>query len=540
MTGRRRLLAALGACAAGAALPRASASGLASAPTRDAAARSVLRSGHSGEPDSLDPHLAVAAPALVVINDLFESLMTLDAGGRATLGAAARYAISDDGLEYRFTLRPGLLWSDGRPIEAADFVWSARRLADPRTALTGLANFIDLIANGRKVLRGELPPAQLRVDAPDPRTVRFVLAAPVPYFLTIVSFPVFAPMPRHVIERAGRSWTRADSFVCNGPFVLDEWRPGQYVRTRRNPRFHAAASVRLDGVMYRPIQDLNAGLRLFQTGELDTLTNFPPEKLDWLRENMPKELHLSPSLGVNTYVLNHRSPKLRDPRVRQALSLAIDRDVLTSRIVRSGDLPAWGFVPPGVPDHGPPLAAPGASARERLERARALMTAAGHGADRPLELELLYHTSEEHKKVAVAVAAMWQPLGVRVGLRNAERQVVEVATRAGDFEVARAAWFSSYPDPMGFLSFLRRDGPFNGGAYASRRFETAVDAATAVRDPAERGRLLRRAEEIAVEEQAAIPLYFLVSRRLVSRRVIGWRDDNLTTLRGARWLSLSS
>ncbi len=527
---RRQALASLLACAVGAG---SDASHAADAP------KGLLRSGHSGEPDSLDPHLAVAAPALVVINDLFESLMTLDPRGRPTLGAAERYSISPDALTYTFRLRPGLVWSDGRAITSADFLYSARRLADPRTALTGLAAWIDLIGNGRAILRGERPPQDLAVTAPDARTVQFQLVAPTPYFLSVVSFPVFAPVPQHVIERAGRGWTRAENFVGNGPFVLEEWRPGQHVKTRRNARFHAASQVRLEGVLYRPIQDLNAGLRLFQTGELDTLTNFPPDKLDWLRANMPLELKLNPSLGIAVYAFNHRLPKFRDLRVRRALNLAIDRDVLTQRVVRSGDLPAWGLVPPGIEGYGPALPAPGRSASDRVAQARQLLSDAGYGPARTLEVELLYHTSEEHKKVAVAAAAMWQAIGVRTSLRNAERQVVEVATRSGEFEIARASWFSSYPDPMGFFNFVRRDSPFNGGAYSSDAFERAVDQGVQQRDVAVRSRALRAAERIAVDEQAVIPLYYLVSRRLVAQRVRGWRDDNTNALRSSRWLSVS-
>lgn len=531
---RRDLLAAAAASLGAATLPGLAAAQVAAA----GAGPKVLRTGHSGEPDSLDPHLAIAAPSLVAINDLFESLLTLDARGRPTAGAAERYTMSPDGRVYTFTLRPGLVFSDGRPIGSADFLYSFRRLADPATASTALAAWIDLIEGGRAVLRRQKPVEALGVAAPDPRTVHVTLAVPAPYFPSIVAFPVFAPMPRHVIEKHGRAWTRQENFVCNGPYVLEQWRPGQMVRARRNPRFHAAASVQIDAVEYRAVADLNAGLRLFQTGALDALTNFPPEKLDWLRQNMPRELRLAPSLGIAVYVINHRLPKFADPRVRRALALAVDRDVITSRIVRAGDTPAWGLVPSGLPGYAPALKPPLGSQAERTALAKRLLADAGRGPSRPLEVELLYHTSEEHKKVAVAAAAMWQAIGVRTTLRNAERQVVDVAARNGEFEIVRAAWFSPYVDPMGFLGFLRRGSPQNGGAYDSAAYETAIEAAARLTDAAARARALRVAEQRLVDDQAVIPIYFLVSRRLVSRRVVGWRDDNLTALRPARWMSL--
>jgi oligopeptide transport system substrate-binding protein len=242
---------------------------------------------------------------------------------------------------------------------------------------------------------------------------------------------------------------------------------------------------------------------------------------------------------VTVYVLNHRSPKLADPRVRRALSLAIDRELITARLVRAGDTPALGLVPPGMAPRGTrPRTPVVTSPAQRVAQARELLAASGYGKERPLELELLYHTSEEHKKVAVAVAAMWQAIGVRTQLRNAERQVVEVATRKGEFEVVRAAWFSAYPDPLGFMTNLQKGSPANSGAYANPRFEALLAEASRAADAGRRADLLAQAESVLIEDQAVLPLYFIVSRRLVSRRVVGWQDDNLSALRPARWLDL--
>jgi oligopeptide transport system substrate-binding protein len=319
--------------------------------------------------------------------------------------------------------------------------------------------------------------------------------------------------------------------------MLKEWVPGDHVLAIRNPHFHDRRNVRLNGVLYRPVADLGAGLRLFQTGELDTLTNFPPERLEWLKAHMPRELRLAPSLGVTVYVFNHRLEKFRDPRVRRALSLAIDRDLLTTRIVRSGDRPAHGLIPAGLPGHAAPSPRPPHAADADRAEARRLLGMAGYDARHPLELELLYHTSEEHRKVAVAVASMWRSVGVHARLRNAERQVVEVASRNGEFQVVRAAWFSSYADPMGLFAYLRAGNPANAGAYRLAAFDATLERADAAA-AGTRAQLLRQAEQLVMADQAVIPLYFLVSRRLVATRVVGWRDDNLTALRPARWLAL--
>ena len=498
----------------------------------------ILREGHPGEPDSLDPHRAISAPALLVTNDLFEGLMTLDAHGRPTLGAAERYSVSLDGKIYIFQLRAGLQWSDGRSLTANDFVYALRRLADPATATTSLASYIDLFSGGAAVLAGKAAPSTLGVSAPDRRTVRIELTHPAPYFLAVLALPAFAPVPQHVIDRHGHDWTRPENFVGNGPFVLAEWRPGNFVRVARNTRFHDAKNVHLDGVLYTAIADLNSGLRLFQAGELDTLTNFPPEKLDWLRASMPRALHLAPSLGVTVYAFNYRLAKFQDVRVRRALSLAIDRELLTTRVIHSGDQPANGLIPSGMPDYPSARAAPAASLSVRLARARDLLSQAGYGAAHPLEVEILHHTSEEHKKVALAVAAMWQQVGVRTTLRNAERQVVDVAVRNGEFDIARAAWFSSYADPIGLLNMLLTGSPANGGSYRNPEFDALLAQAENSVSPRARTALLYAAESLLMNDQAMIPLYFIVSRRLISQRVVGWRDDNISALRGARWLSL--
>ena len=498
----------------------------------------VLREGHPGEPDSLDPHRAISAPALVVTNDLFEGLMTLDARGRPVTGCAERYAVSADGKTYTFQLRSGLQWSDGSPLNANDFVYSLRRLADPATATTALASYIDLIAGGAAVLARKAPPDTLGVSAPDARTVRISLTHPAPYFLTVVALPAFAPVPRQPIERHGREWTRPEHFIGNGPFVLSQWRPGDYIKVTRNSHFHDAKNVHLDAVVYKAIADLNTGLRLFQDGELDTLTNFPPEKLDWLRANMPQELHLSPSLGVTVYAFNFRLPKFRDLRVRRALSLAIDRELLTTRVIHSGDLPADGIVPAALPGFESQLRPASSPMATRVAQARALLAQAGYGPAHPLTVEILHHTSEEHKKIALAVAAMWQQIGVQTTLRNAERQIVDVAFRNGEFDIARAAWFSSFADPIGLLDMLRRASPANGGAYQNPKFDALLAQAETSLDDGARNRLLRDAQTELISDQATIPLYFIVSRRLIARRVGGWRDDNLTALRGARWLTV--
>lgn len=501
-----------------------------------ASAESVFRSGHSGEPDSLDPHVGTTGTAVTVINDLFEGLLTLDAHGKVIPGLAQSWEISASGRVYTFTLRRNLKWSDGKPLDASDLVYSLQRFADPGVARSGLATYMDAIVGGGPSLRGEGPARNLAVSAVDARTLRIELVHPTAYFLRVLASPAFAPVPRHVIERYGAAWTQPANMVSNGPFRLSEWVPQDYVRLERNPHFRDADKVRLDGVVFYPMDDLNTGFRRFRAGELDAMVNFPPDKLDWIRDKMSDALRLSPSLGLYVYVVNTQRPPLDDPRVRRALSLAVDRKTITERLIRTGDKPAWGIIPTGIDGYPPPLSNPLAYApmAARRDAARALLVEAG--VSDTLEIKLLYHTSEEHKRVAVALANMWKSIGVQAELFNAERQVVNATIRQGDFDLGRAAWFAGIDDAFGLLNYFLSDSPSNVSRYRSEEFDGLINQANQTMDRAERTRLLRQAEEVVVRDQAVIPIFYYVSRRLVSPRIGGWEDDNLSAIRSSRYL----
>ncbi len=500
----------------------------------------VFRSGHSGEPDSLDPHKAMPGSATVVINDLFEGLLTLDALGRPTAGAASEWSVSDDGLEWTFRLRDGLVWSDGVPLTADDFVYAFRRMADPATAASSMAMSVDAIAGARDVLSGRAPPESIGVSAPDSRTVIVRVPRPRPYLTTVLSSPGFVPVPRHVIEEHGDAWSGPGIHVSNGAYKLDRWIPQDYVRVVRNPRFHDADSVSIDAVHYHVVDDLNTGLRRFRAGDLHAMVNFPPDKLDWLRENLPGVLRLSPSLGLMLYAFNLEQPPYDDIRVRRALSLAVDRGILTQRIVRSGDQPAYGLIPPGMNDYpgAYPDPADGLDRDQRLEAARELLAEAGYGPDNPLEASILYHTSEEHRRIAVAVSRMWKDIGVVTELINSDRQVVNARALQGDFGVVRMAWFSVYRDPTGFFNYFLPGNPANVTRYDDGGLAGAIASADASSDIATRMTDLAAVEARIMAEQPILPLYYMVSRRLVSPKVKGWLDENPTSFRPARYMSI--
>lgn len=501
-------------------------------------ARDVFRSGHSGEPDSLDPHQASSGTAIIVVNELFEGLLTLSAKGKPVLGAAEHWEVDATGTRYRFRLRENLEWSDGRPLTADDFIYAFRRLADPATRGSLLAVYLHRVKGGREALRGDIDPKEIGVRKLNARELEIELKEPTPFFPTMLASPALVPVPRHSIDAHGDRWTQPGNMVSNGAFRLDSWVPQEVIRLKRNERFHSSESVALTGAEFYPLDDLNTGLRKFRAGELDAMVNFPPDRLAWIRENLPGALRLSPSLGLYVYVLNVREPPLDDVRVRRALSLAADRMALTQRLIKTGDKPAWGLVPPGIANYLEPLPDPatGLTEEEKQARARALLADAGYGPGNPLTVEIKYHTSEEHKRVAVALAAMWRRVGVVAELSNAERAVVQAAAKNGDFQVLRAAWFSLYEDAYGLLNFFVSDSPSNYSGYSSREFDDGLLRANRILDAAERAQALREMELKLMRDQPVIPLFYYVSRRLVSPDLEGWDDDNLTAFHPARYL----
>jgi oligopeptide transport system substrate-binding protein len=497
---------------------------LALAAARAVAAPMVLHHGTAADPPSLDPSIAAGTLASPVLTDLVYGLLVRDAGSRPVAGSAESWTVSDDALTYTFRLRPDLRWSDGKPITSADFVWSFRRLMTPATG-SQLSGAFFLLDKGREVFRGEAPPESLGVTAPDERTVVIRLANPAPYFLELLANIQAAPVPRHVIEQYGRDWTKPGHMVGNGPYVLAERVPQSYIRLVKNPNFFDAASVRIDEIWWHPTQDLATSLRRFRAGELDVVLNFPPDEIGWIRKNIPETLHITPSLASYFITVNTKRKPFDDVRVRRALYLALDREAITEKLLRTGVKPAWSWASPDFEGYGG-IAMPEASMplAQRQAEARELLAKAGFNAGNPLTVPFLYDTQEENRKIAVAVAAMWQAVGVKTTLSNIEFSLLFNKVRTKDYDVARWTYFSTYDDAYAFLQVLATGHPNNWPGWSNPRYDELVARSNAIRDPGERAAVLREAETIMMREAPVIPLYWYVGRRLVSTKVKGWVD----------------
>jgi oligopeptide transport system substrate-binding protein len=499
----------------------------------------VLKRGTSSEPDTLDPQLSFGGTAAIILYDLFEGLMTVDGAGKIIPGVAEKMEVSADGRIYTFTLRENLAWSDGAPLTAEDFVYSMRRIVDPQTAARYATLFFP-IQNARAIARGQAPLETLGVKAKDARTVEFTLERPNASFPKIVAGFSSSPVPRHVIEKEGRGWTQAGKLVSNGAFSLQSIVPQTSLTVVKNPRFHAASSVKLEAVEYYPTENLTTSLNRFRAGELDIILNVPPERVAWLKENLPKALRISPSLGVYYFAFNHKQKPFDDVHVRQALSIAIDREAMVERLLPTGVTPARGIVPPMVsnyaPEAQPLLELPIA---ERQKRARELLAAAGFGPQNPLNVKLEYDTLEENRQIAVAMSAMWKAIGVNTEQVNTDSRTLTGKLRSGEFQIGRTATFAAYDDPTVFLILLdSRNTAGNVSRYANPAFEALLDEAEGILDPSARMAKLAEAEKLAMADYPILPLYFYSGRRLVSEKVQGW-TDNPSNVNTSRFLSLS-
>jgi len=479
---------------------------------------------------SIDPALVEDVEGASVARDLFEGLMTEDATGTVKPGVATGYTVSDDGLTYTFTLRQDAKWSNGDPVVAGDFVFGMQRAADPETA-SEYAWYLTVmgLANAEAVTAGEMPVDALGVSAPDDYTVVMTIDAPRPYFPQMTTFPTTFPAHRATIEAYGDDWTKPEYMVSNGAYTLAEYVPQEKLVRVRNEMYWDNENTIIDEVTALIINDSNAALTRYLAGEIDFVMDVPAGQFPRLNTEYPGEALSFPNSCSYYYQFNQSESgpeALKDPDVRRALSLAVNRDVIVDNVLAGGQRPAWTFTHWAINGwEQPDIPAADMTQEERNALAQELLAEAGYGPDNPLSLEILYNTSDSHQSVAVAIGQMWkQTLGVETTLANQEWATFLDTRGEQNYEIARSGWCADYNEPSTYIDLLTSGSNYNDGKFVDEQIDALAEEARTSDDPMS---LYQEIERIASENTYFLPIYHYASVRMKAPDLMNWPTENL-------------
>ncbi|WP_407198653.1 oligopeptide ABC transporter substrate-binding protein OppA [Citrobacter portucalensis] len=489
------------------------------------AEKQTLVRNNGSEVQSLDPHKIEGVPESNINRDLFEGLLISDVDGKPSPGVAEKWENKDFKV-WTFHLRKDAKWSDGMPVTAQDFVYSWQRLANPNTA-SPYASYLQYghIVNIDDIIAGKKPVTDLGVKALDDHTFEVTLSEPVPYFYKLLVHSSVSPVPRAAVEKFGEKWTQPANIVTNGAYKLKDWVVNERIVLERNTNYWDNAKTVINQVTYLPISSEVTDVNRYRSGEIDmTYNNMPIELFQKLKKEIPNEVHVDPYLCTYYYEINNQKAPFNDVRVRTALKLALDRDIIVNKVKNQGDLPAYSFTPPYT--DGAKLVEPEWfkwSQEKRNEEAKKLLAEAGYTAEKPLTFDLLYNTSDLHKKLAIAAASIWKKnLGANVKLENQEWKTFLDTRHQGNYDVSRAGWCADYNEPTSFLNMVLSDSSNNTVHYKSPAFDKLIADTLKVTDEAQRSELYSKAEQQLDKDSAIVPVYYYVNARLVKPWVGGY------------------
>ena len=508
-------------------------------------AEKILHRGNIVEPQSLDPQKSSGISESNIILDLMEGLITTAADGKDIPGVASSWTVSPEGLVYTFTLRDNAKWSNGDPVTANDFVYAWRRMVDPKTASTW-TYIIQSILNADEIAKGKKDPKDLGVFAKDDHTLLVTLEAPTPYILSLFAHSCMMPLHQKTVEANPEKWMRPGIMVSNGPFMLDEWVPQSHICAKKNLNYWDAANVKLDGVMYYPIDDRHTELKKFKAEELHMTALVPTDQIATLKVEMKDAYRSSTSYATYCYTFNTTKAPFDNVKLRKAVALAINREKLVAEVTKGDETPAYSIVPPvaGIPYtpqemmcEDKPCKALTQDKRETL--AKQLFQEAGYSVDKPLKVDILYNTAENHKKIAIAISGMWKDvLGVETELTNKEWKVFLAARQKRGYEVYRQIWIADYNDPSTFLTRFKSDSGTNNNTpgFDSPEYDKLIEISATSADPAKRMDILMQAEKTLLDAQPFAPIYYFVENRLISPKITGFEESPMGHL--SRWIDI--
>ncbi|WP_299916555.1 peptide ABC transporter substrate-binding protein [uncultured Roseobacter sp.] len=477
---------------------------------------------------SIDPQLIEETVGGHLARQLFEGLLTQNADGTLRPGVAEEWS-SEDNQTWTFKLREDARWSNGDPVTAQDFVFAWQRAADPATA-SEYAWYVELsqITNAAVVIAGDASPQELGVRAVDDLTLEVTLAQPLPYFPQMAVHYTFMPTHQPTVEAHGAGWTNPANIVSNGAYKLDDMATNEFVRLVQNPEYWGAEDVIITEITGFVINDANQALTRFQAGEFDMMDDLPAGSYPRLEAETPDVAHSVPRLCSYYYTVNQSESgheALQDPRVRTALSYMINREVITDQVLKAGQAPAFSFTHWATAGFELPAIEYALwSQQERMEKAVALMEEAGYGPDNPIELNLIYNTSENHKQIATVISQMWRPLGVTTVLNNYEWQSYLDIRGNQNFDIARSAWCGDYNEASTFLDLLTSNNANNDGKYVSEEVDRLMAESVTMSDPQP---VYTQVEQILAEDMAILPIYHYTQNFVLDPTINNWPMENV-------------
>ena len=486
---------------------------------------SVLRRGTNDELPTFDPQYVVGNSAGAIMYDLFEGLVTRTPDGELAPAIAASWSISEDGTVYTFRLKKNAKWSDGTEITAGDFVYSFRRMLDPRSGTRG-ASALFPVLNATAISVGDKSVDSLGVKAVDPSTLEIILEGPAPYFISLLASYSNAPVPAHVIEAHGRRWTQPGTMVTNGAYMLGKVVTNTYYQLVKNPHYHSADTVSIEEVFYYPVPSPTTSLKRYLAGELDVILNIPFNQYENLKATRPGEFRIARGIGLGYLSVNNKMPPFDDVRVRKALSLAIDREVIVEKLLRTGDEPAWSVVPTAIwKDPSEPPAFSRMSPGERLAEARRLLNEAGFDRSNPLRFTFVFSPVERDRRLAVAYRSMWKQAGVEAELETVGMRALMKKAADREYQVMRLTYYAIFYDPVSFFALIRGDSFRNYSGYSNADIDRRLALADTIRSDEERTAYLREIEQRVMQDFPVIPSHFQSRAFLVNQRVEGWTNS---------------
>jgi len=488
------------------------------------AEKQILRKGNGSQPQTLDPHKGEGVPGSNIQRDLFEGLVIEAPNGDLIPGVAESWTFDAPNLTYTFTIRDNAKWSDGSELTAYDCEYGFQRSLDPKTGSKYTA-ILTPILNSEKVASGEIPVTELGVKAVNKNTLIIQLQSPTPYFLGLLTHATAFPMHKASSEKHGDSVAKAGILISNGAYHLVESVVQSHIKVTRNIHYWDNENTIIDEVIYYPIEDQSSELKRYRAGEIDFTNELPNNQFKWIKANLDDELMIRPRMGVYYYGFNVTKAPFKDNLdLRLALSMAIDREIITGKVTQFGEKPAYAYVPPGIGDYQPQLPEWASWSKEkRLKEALRLYKKAGYSKTNPFEVELRYNTSENHKKIAIAISAMWkQALGIKTHLINEEWKVFLANRKLKKLtQIFRAGWISDYNDPYSFLELLYSQHGINDSGYNNPNYDKLLKQSANTFDQEERLEIMYETERLLLKDQPIMPIYSYVTKRLIKPYIGG-------------------